>query len=71
MRHALSDDSTWAATVLGSWATSFPESIPCNDIVGMFKDKLKHFRKGKYAELGSTPLTVADSDDVADANMDG
>jgi hypothetical protein len=50
MRHSLSDESTRAATVLGSWC-DIPDLIPCNDVVSVFKDKSKRAGKGKAAEL--------------------
>jgi hypothetical protein len=43
MRHSLSDESTRAATVLGSWC-DFPGVIPRDDIMEIFKDK---GRRGK------------------------
>ncbi|KAF8224544.1 hypothetical protein L208DRAFT_1057755, partial [Tricholoma matsutake] len=36
MQHSLSDESTCASTLLGSWVPSFPDLIPCNDIVTLF-----------------------------------
>jgi hypothetical protein len=40
MCHSLSDESTRAATVLGSWC-DFPGVIPQDDIMEIFKDKGK------------------------------
>jgi hypothetical protein len=70
MCHSLSDESTRAATVLGSWAASFPDLIPRSDIVSVFKDKSKHSEKGRYKELGgSTMLAAANSNDMANPNI--
>jgi hypothetical protein len=40
MRHSLSDESTRAVAVLGSWCT-FPGSVPHEEIMGVFKEKSK------------------------------
>jgi hypothetical protein len=45
MRHSLSDESTWAAAVLGSWCT-FPGAVPHEEIMRVFKEKSKS-DKGK------------------------
>ena len=50
MRHSLSEESTCAASVLGSWCT-FPDLIPRNEIVSVFKDRRKHSGKGKAKEI--------------------
>jgi hypothetical protein len=63
MRHSLSDESTRAATVLGSWVALFSDLIPHNDIVTSFKDKSKRSGKGK----GSTVVQV-ESNNVANMN---
>ena len=69
MRHSLSDESTRAATVLGSWAASFPDLIPCSDIVGILKDESKH-SKGKCREGGSTTIQASNGlDATTDAIM--
>ena len=47
MWHSLSEESTHTSTVLGSWVASFPELVPCDDIVMLFKDKSKRMGKGK------------------------
>jgi hypothetical protein len=60
MCHSLSEESTRAASVLGSWCT-FPDLIPRNKIVSVFKDKSKCSRKGKAKA----------TDDVVDIDMDG
>jgi len=41
MQHSLSDKSTWAATILGSWCM-LPGAIPQNEIITAFKKKGKH-----------------------------
>jgi hypothetical protein len=41
MRHSLSDESTRAASVLGSWWHHLPDAIPVNDIIAEFKEKSK------------------------------
>jgi hypothetical protein len=38
MQHSLSDESTRAATVLGSWCT-FPGAVPHEEIMSAFKEK--------------------------------
>jgi hypothetical protein len=38
MRHSLSDESTRAATVIGSWM-DLPDAIPRETIIREFKDK--------------------------------
>ena len=58
MQHSLSDELTRAATVLGSWCT-FPDLVPCGEIVSKFKDKSLHSgskvaTKGKGREITST-----------------
>lgn len=58
MRHTLLDKSTRAATVLRSWCT-FPDLVPCGEIVSEFKDKSscsgsKAAAKGKGREITST-----------------
>jgi hypothetical protein len=50
MRHALSDESTWAASVIGSWC-SIPGAIPQDEIIAEFK-KGKH-SKAKQIEPSS------------------
>jgi hypothetical protein len=65
MRHSLSDESTRAATVLGSWVASFPDLIPCDDIITLFKDKSKCMGKGKTREGA-----VTGDDNVIDVDMD-
>ena len=40
MRHKLSDESTRAASILGSWC-DLPGVIPCDEIMAVFRDKGK------------------------------
>lgn len=67
MRHSLSDESTRAATVLGSWCT-FPDLVPCGEIVSIFKDKSSRSGskaaakgKGKDKEVTSTDSIEGES----------
>jgi hypothetical protein len=50
MRHSLSDESTRAAAVIGSWC-DFPGAIPQDEIMEAFKDKNK---RGKGKSKSST-----------------
>lgn len=51
MRHSLSDESTRAASVLGSWC-QLPGAIPRDEIVQLFKDKSKRSKgKGRRKRL--------------------
>ncbi len=54
MRHALSDESTRAATVLGSWCT-FPDAIPQDEIIAAFKEKSKRLKGRQTAHLSCLP----------------
>jgi hypothetical protein len=45
MRHSLSDESTHAVAVIGSWC-DFPGTIPREEIMDAFKEKSK-WGKGK------------------------
>ena len=49
-----------ASTVLGSWVALFPDLIPHNDIVTLFKDKSKWMGKGKAKDT----LIAAEDDSV-------
>ena len=62
MRHALSDESTWAASVIGSWC-SLPGAIPQGEIIAEFKKKGKR-PKGKQIEpsSGLSELEIVDVD---------
>jgi hypothetical protein len=51
MQHSLSDESTRAASVLGSWC-DFPGIIPRDEIVDIFKNKSKQ-SKGKERVSGN------------------
>jgi len=44
LRHSLSDESTRASTVLGSW-TELEGVIPYVEVIQRFKDKSKHPKK--------------------------
>ena len=61
MHHSLSNESTCAASVLGSW-TTFPDLIPHSEIVTIFKEKGKHMGKGKAKELLTTTDEIIDID---------
>lgn len=62
-RHALSDESTRAATVLSSWA-SVTGLIPEEEILDVFRAKCKRPKKGKQSirEAAEQIITV-DSDE--------
>jgi hypothetical protein len=66
MRHSLLDESTCASTVLGSWVASFPDLIPRNDIVTLFKDKSKRMGKGKAKD---TSIAAEDDSVVLDVDI--
>lgn len=57
MRHSLSDESTRAATVLGSWC-DFPGAIPRDDVIATFCDKNKR-PKGKGKEVTGSDIVTA------------
>ena len=64
MRHSLSDESTWAATVLSSWC-DFPSAIPREEIIATFRDKSKR-PKGRGKEsvnAGEVPDVTMDYSD--------
>jgi len=44
LRHSLSDESTRASTVLGSW-TELEGAIPYTEVIQRFKDKSKRPKK--------------------------
>jgi hypothetical protein len=56
MQHSLSDESTCAASVLGSWF-DLPDVIPCAEIVQVFKDKSKCL-KGKEKVADGVTLFI-------------
>ena len=60
MHHSLSDESTWAAMVLSSWC-NFPQAIPHDDIIAIFRDKNKRPKGGQGKEV-SNPEVVITSD---------
>lgn len=62
-RHALSDESTRAATVLSSWA-SLSGLIPEEEILQVFRDKCKRPKKGKSnaGEAVEDAIVVDESD---------
>jgi hypothetical protein len=61
IRHSLSDESTRAASVLGSWC-NLPEAIPMSNIIEKFWEKSK---RGKKKEVKTT-----DTDDVIEVDSD-
>ncbi|KAJ7110445.1 hypothetical protein C8R44DRAFT_634021, partial [Mycena epipterygia] len=56
MRHSLSDESTRAASVLGSWC-NLPGAIPQEEIIALFKEKAKRPR-GKDAATTDDAIEV-------------
>jgi hypothetical protein len=60
MRHSLSDESTRAACVLGSWC-DFPGAVPRDDIMTAFKDKSKW---DKSREMGLDGAENLDRDRI-------
>jgi hypothetical protein len=58
MRHSLSDESTQAASVLGSWCT-FPDAVPREEIMSAFKEKGRR-DKVKEVVVGGTRDTDID-----------
>jgi hypothetical protein len=52
MRHKLSDESTRAASVLGSWC-DLPGAIPHNEIMAVFQDKGKWTKDNNMFNLPS------------------
>jgi len=59
-RHALSDESTRAATLLNSWS-KIPGLIPDAEIIQTFKDKSRRLGKKKQ---GSTETATDDGMDI-------
>ena len=57
-RHALSDESTRAQSVLSSWF-ELPGAIPHKEIIEKFKEKSKHLKK-KQKVVGSSENVHAD-----------
>lgn len=58
MRHSLSEESTRAATVLGSWVDCPVELIPRKQIISVFKNKAKRSGKGKEKEVVITSEAI-------------
>lgn len=62
MRHSLSDESTRAAMVLGSWQ-DHPGLIPQDDILTLFRNKSKRSKgKGKDIERTDTEVNLIEVD---------
>lgn len=62
MRHSLSDESTRAVTVLGSWQ-DHPGLIPQDDILTLFRNKSKRSKgKGKDIERTDTEVNLIEVD---------
>ena len=60
LRHALSDESTRAATVLHSWH-GIPELIPDAEIIQMFKEKSRRHKKETSEGNGMVDSMPVDS----------
>jgi hypothetical protein len=58
LRHALSDDSTRASTVLHAWS-QIPGLIPEVDIIEVFKDKCRRLK-----EKGKQHKTTKDTESI-------
>jgi hypothetical protein len=66
LRHARSDDSTQASTVLHAWS-EIPSLIPEADIIQLFKDKSRHLKgKGKERDTGKDIHIYSDSGDSSE-----
>lgn len=65
LRHALSEDSTRAATVLHAWS-EFPEFIPSKKIIKTFQDKPKcmGIQKKNGQASQDNIMDVDESDDL-------
>ena len=59
MRHSLSDESTRASTVFGSWCGSHHNSVPQEEILTVFKNKSRRLGKGKVKDVGQV-ITISD-----------
>ena len=53
MRHSLSNESTQAASVLGSWC-DLPGAVPCEEIMTVFKDKGKRPKNNNVTAAASS-----------------
>ncbi|KAJ7362784.1 hypothetical protein DFH08DRAFT_799805 [Mycena albidolilacea] len=62
MRHSLSDESTRAATVLGSWVDVM-DVIPRSEIVSKLKSKASRLKTIAGSSSATSALLVVDSDD--------
>ena len=60
LRHSLTDESTWCATVVGSWAKD--DLVPVESIVASFKEKSQHNKKAKMTST-LPPSDVIEVDD--------
>lgn len=65
-RHALSDESTRAATLLNSWS-QVPGLIPDAEIIQDFKDKSRRLRKKKQGSSTSMETATDDGMDIDDS----
>jgi len=62
LRHALSDESTRASTVLHAWS-EIPGLIPEADIIQLFKDKSRRLKgKGKESDTGKDVYHIYSDD---------
>ena len=62
LRHALSDDSTRASTILHAWS-QIPGLIPEADIIELFKDKCRRLKgKGKQGKTTKDTESIVISD---------
>jgi hypothetical protein len=59
LRHSLSDDSTRASTVLGSWG-SLEGEIPQEEIVQVFRNKRKRQKKKQKLAEKSSDIEIFD-----------
>jgi hypothetical protein len=59
MRHSLSDESTRASTVFGSWCGSQHNIVPQEEILTVFKNKSRRLGKGKEKDVGQV-ITILD-----------
>ena len=66
-RHALSEESTRAATLLNSWST-IPGLIPEAEIIQSFKDKSRRLGKKKQGSNISV-VTTDDGMDLDESNV--
>jgi hypothetical protein len=69
-QHALSEESTHAATLINSWST-IPGLIPEAEIIKAFKDKSRRLGKQKQGSsvLVETTDDVMDLDDTSDIKV--